>query len=56
MDGDLRPLTIVGVVGDVREESLERPPSPIIYVNYASARKPLSVLRPWCARFQTLLR
>jgi putative ABC transport system permease protein len=34
MDGDLRPLTIVGVVGDVRQDSLERPPSPIIYVNY----------------------
>jgi putative ABC transport system permease protein len=34
MDGDLRPLTIVGVVGDVREDSLERPPSPTIYVNY----------------------
>jgi putative ABC transport system permease protein len=34
MDGDLRPLTIVGVVGDVREDSLEKPPSPTIYVNY----------------------
>ena len=34
MDGDLRPLTIIGVVGDVREDSLETPPSPTIYVNY----------------------
>ncbi len=34
MDGDLRPLTIVGVVGDVREESLEKPSGPIVYVNY----------------------
>ena len=33
MDGDLRPLTIVGVVGDVREDSLEEPSSPIVYVN-----------------------
>jgi len=34
MDGDLRPLTIVGVVGDVREDSVETPPVPVIYVNY----------------------
>jgi predicted permease len=34
MDGDLRPLTIVGVVGDVREDSLEKPFGPIVYVNY----------------------
>jgi putative ABC transport system permease protein len=34
MDGDLRPLTIIGVVGDVREDNVETPPVPIIYVNY----------------------
>jgi len=34
MDGNLKPLTIIGVVGDVRAEGLDRPPSPIIYVNY----------------------
>ncbi|HET9284963.1 MAG TPA: ABC transporter permease [Candidatus Angelobacter sp.] len=34
MDGDPRLMTIVGVVGDVREESLEKPPHPTIYVNY----------------------
>lgn len=34
MDGDLRLLTIVGVVGDVRERALEAPPLPIVYVNY----------------------
>jgi predicted permease len=34
MDGDFRPLTVVGVVGDVREDSLEKPSGPIVYVNY----------------------
>ncbi len=34
MDGDLRPLTIVGVVGDVRDDSVETPPSPTVYVDY----------------------
>jgi predicted permease len=34
MDGDLRFLTVVGVVGDIREDSLERRPRPTIYVNY----------------------
>jgi predicted permease len=33
MDGDLRLLTIVGVVGDTRENGLERPPRPTVYVN-----------------------
>jgi ABC-type antimicrobial peptide transport system permease subunit len=33
MDGDLRVLTIVGVVGDVRIQSLEVPSRPTIYVN-----------------------
>jgi predicted permease len=34
MDGDLRLLTVVGVVGDIREDNLERRPRPTIYVNY----------------------
>jgi putative ABC transport system permease protein len=34
MDGDPRLLTVIGVVGDVRESSLEKPPRPTIYVNY----------------------
>jgi len=34
MDGDPRLLTVVGVVGDVREESLERRPRPTVYVSY----------------------
>lgn len=34
MDGDLRPFTIVGIVGDVREASLAADPSPTFYVSY----------------------
>jgi ABC-type antimicrobial peptide transport system permease subunit len=34
MDGDPRLLTVIGIVGDVREASLETPPRPTIYVNY----------------------
>jgi putative ABC transport system permease protein len=34
MDGNLKPLTIVGIVGDVRARGLNLPASSIIYVNY----------------------
>jgi predicted permease len=34
MDGDLHPLTIVGIVGDVRDNGLERDPRPTVYTNY----------------------
>jgi putative ABC transport system permease protein len=34
MDGDPRLLTVIGVVGDVRERNLETPPRPTVYVNY----------------------
>jgi predicted permease len=34
MDGDLRPLTIVGVVGDTRDINLEIAPAPTVYTNY----------------------
>jgi predicted permease len=31
MDGDLRPFRVVGVVGDVREQAMDRQPQPILY-------------------------
>jgi predicted permease len=33
MDGDLQPLTIVGIVGDTREYGPEQPPRPTVYVD-----------------------
>jgi predicted permease len=33
MDGDPRPFTVVGIVGDIREASLEAEPSPTLYGN-----------------------
>jgi putative ABC transport system permease protein len=34
MDGNLKPLTIVGIVGDVRVRGLDAPPDSVIYVDY----------------------
>jgi predicted permease len=43
MDGDPRGLRVVGVVGDVREQTLEGPPVPLVYVSYR--QRPNSVWR-----------
>jgi putative ABC transport system permease protein len=34
MDGNRKPLTIVGIAGDVRARGLNSPPSSVIYVDY----------------------
>ena len=39
MDGDLRLMTIVGVVGDVHESRIENPPEPIVYGNLLQRSK-----------------
>ncbi|WP_440221943.1 ADOP family duplicated permease [Dokdonella sp. MW10] len=35
MDGDMRPVTIIGIVGDVHERRLERTPMGAVYVSIA---------------------
>lgn len=34
IDGDLHPLHVIGIVGDVKQEGLDAEPPPIVYVNY----------------------
>lgn len=40
MDGDLRLLTIVGIVGDTHEYGLDEPPRPTAYVNLFQRPRP----------------
>lgn len=40
MDGDMRLLTIVGVVGDIHEYGLDAPPRPTVYVNLLQRPRP----------------
>jgi len=44
MDGDIRLLTIVGIVADVHEYSLETPPRPTVYVNLFQRPRPAITL------------
>ena len=44
MDGDLRLLTIVGIVGDVHEYGPEAPPNPTVYVNLFQRAQPQMTL------------
>jgi len=41
MDGDVHPITIVGVVGDVRDQSLDTKPRPTVYVDFR--QRPLGI-------------
>jgi putative ABC transport system permease protein len=40
MDGDMRLLTIVGIVGDVHEYGLDAPPRPTVYVDLFQRPRP----------------
>jgi putative ABC transport system permease protein len=40
MDGDLRLLTVVGIVADVHEYGLDAPPRPTVYVNLFQRPRP----------------
>ena len=40
MDGDLRLLTIVGIVGDIHQYGLDAPPHPTVYVNLFQRPRP----------------
>ena len=44
MDGDIRLLTIVGIVGDVHEYGLEVPPNPTVYVDLSQRPRPAITL------------
>ena len=44
MDGDLRLLTIVGIVGDTHEYGLDVPPRPTVYVNLFQRPRPAMTL------------
>jgi putative ABC transport system permease protein len=44
MDGDMRLLTIVGIVGDVRDYGVDAPPRPTVYVDLFQRPRPAITL------------
>ncbi|HUC55257.1 MAG TPA: ABC transporter permease [Candidatus Cybelea sp.] len=48
MDGDLRLLTIVGIVADVHEYGLDAPPRPTVYVNLFQRPHPAITVTMLC--------
>jgi predicted permease len=44
MDGDIRLLTVIGVVADIHENGLDAPPNPTIYVNLLQRPRPAVTL------------
>jgi predicted permease len=42
MDGDMRPFTIIGVVGDVSDASLDTAPRPTFYASYRQRTRSIS--------------
>jgi predicted permease len=44
MDGDLRLLTVVGIVGDVHDYGLDAPPQPTVYVDLFQRPRPAITL------------
>lgn len=34
MDGIMKPLTIIGIVGDIRADGLDQPATPVVFVDY----------------------
>jgi putative ABC transport system permease protein len=44
MDGDLRPLTIVGIVADTHDYGLDAPPRPTVYVSLFQRPRPSETL------------
>ena len=45
MDGDLRPFTVIGVVGDIHDTSLEAAPEPTFYAN--ALQRPRALTGPF---------